>query len=450
MVKKIIYLLIPLFVMSCSFEDDQIDALQKTKTTNSVKAYSFTKEQAHRYAQIANDFAVVHMDDILGKAYFNAKTPPLFEFFYYVSKIGDKEYIALFLHEKPSTIHELDEVVAKGYTNVIFEINSKEDNLYFPHVIKIYPAYDYLTAKIKKQNLKEGDELDIRYLVNMDDFYGDEVYFEASERRLLQTEDLIEEKGLRAVNKSTREVTKKNKWLPEIIITKYPPGHPPQPDGSSPVPPRPSWGDSKYSGNPNGIPPTGGGNGGGGFDFSRPGGKLIIQDPLTPEEEKWKKIKNGETIMADVKIQTGTKQLWDVAMNQFTRNKERQELGFFIFYSATSGEYYPGHVQRGPIITDPSERAYLPIADYTLNPTPNMPADAVMVAWYHHHTAIGEAGRERKAGPSDEDIKIGQSYGVTVIVKDFEEVYDGDQAYIIQYSDNPQNQNTKFYYHHLN
>ncbi|MDH6601432.1 hypothetical protein M2306_002126 [Myroides gitamensis] len=435
--------------MSCSFEDDQIDTLQKTKTANSVKEYSFTKEQAHRYAQIANDFAVVHLDDILGKAYFNAKTPPLFEFFYYVSKIGDKEYIALFLHEKPSTMHELDEVVARGYTNVIFEINSKEDNLYFPHLIKIYPAYDYLTAKIKKQSLKEGDELDIRYLVNMDDFYGDEVYFEASERRLLQAEDLIKEKGLGAIHRSTRGVTIKNKWLPEIIITKYPPGHPPQPDGSTPVPPRPSWGDSKNSGNSNGIPPTGGG--GGGFDFLRPGGKLIIQDPLTPEEEEWERIKNGETIVADVKIDTAIKQLWNVAMNKFTRNKERQELGFFIFYSADSGEYYPGNMQRGPIITDPSERAYLPIADYTLNPTPDMPADAVMVAWYHHHTVIGEEGITRKPGPSDEDIRIGRDYGVTVIVKDFEGTYDDSEGEnVIKYSANPQDQNTEFYYHHLN
>lgn len=87
------------------------------------------------------------MDEILGKNYLDAKTPPLFEFFYHISKIEGKEYIAVFLHEKPSTIKELDEVSAKGYTNVIFEINSKEDNLYIPHLAKIYPARDYLTAK---------------------------------------------------------------------------------------------------------------------------------------------------------------------------------------------------------------------------------------------------------------------------------------------------------------
>jgi hypothetical protein len=436
--------------MSCSFEDDQIDTLQKTKTANSVKEYSFTKEQAHRYAQIANDFAVVHLDDILGKAYFNAKTPPLFEFFYYVSKIGDKEYIALFLHEKPSTMYELDEVVARGYTNVIFEINSKEDNLYFPHLIKIYPAYDYLTAKIKKQSLKGGDELDIRYLVNMDDFYGDEVYFEASERRLLQAEDLIEEKGLGAIHKSTRGVTIKNKWLPEIIITKYPPGHPPQPDGSTPVPSRPSWGDSKNSGNSNGIPPTGGG--GGGFDFLRPGGKLIIQDPLTPEEEKWKKIKNGETIVADKDIFQVINEQWDKSLEI---KGQRQERGFCIYYSEENEKYYVGRIQEGPIITDPMESAYIDIeVDINVDDGPELglPNDAVLVAIYHNHSPVPNKEKAyRVAGISEHDSQTGLNYGITMIVKDFRGVRNtATGEIVVRYNNAPERAKTKLFYYPLN
>lgn len=160
----------------------------------------------------------------------------------------------------------------------------------------------------------------------MEDYYGDQFFSEPIEKRLLRAEDLIEEK--KSSKESSRYQTKTipNVWLPEIFIPKYPPSGPPD-DGHVPFPPRPTW---SAGGNTNGLPSSGGG-GGGGFGFPNPGTPNNTQEPLTPEQEKWRKIKNGETIVADPDVLAAIEEQWKKSLD--LPNGQRQEIGFLIYYS---------------------------------------------------------------------------------------------------------------------
>lgn len=181
----------------------------ETKDIHTKDGFSFSKEQELKYVEIAKAFTEANSKSILGEHYKDVKLSGLFAFCYCSFKIEDKEYLTVYLHEKSSNSRNLDDVLKKGYTNLVFEIDSKEDNLYVPGLIKMYPTQDYIEAKMKEMNIGSDDELDLRNLVDTRDFRGTQICFSPTETRLLRSEDLKINNGSGMIG---------NSWLPEIYI----------------------------------------------------------------------------------------------------------------------------------------------------------------------------------------------------------------------------------------
>ena len=190
MIRKMRFCLFLILLAGCS-ASQQLEKNIKNKETSAVGNPSFTKEQTDYYKELVDKFVVAHMDQILGEAYLNCKEPPLFGFFYHMTNIEGKEYITLFLHEKPVKVSDLKKVFVKGYTNVVFEIDAKRKNLYYPNLIRVYVDYDYLLSLIKEYNLTDEDEFDLRNLMDPESFSGQRIFLESQKKRLLSPKDFI-------------------------------------------------------------------------------------------------------------------------------------------------------------------------------------------------------------------------------------------------------------------
>ncbi|WP_172462213.1 hypothetical protein [Myroides odoratus] len=443
MIRKTFYLLFCFAILGCSFTDDKVERLE-TKDIHTKDGFSFSKEQGLKYVEIAKAFTEANSKSILGEHYKDVKLSGLFAFCYCSFKIEDKEYLTVYLHEKSSNSRNLDDVLKKGYTNLVFEIDSKEDNLYVPGLIKMYPTQDYIEAKMKEMNIGSDDELDLRNLVDTRDFRGTQVCFSPTETRLLRSEDLKINNGSGMIG---------NVWLPEIYILpkKYGPYLPP--DGSNPHPDRPVWGGGGGTiggggiggGTTGGLPPGGGDCGGGG---GTGGPESFWRYKVESKEEKEKRIKDPKRILADSDVSKAIQKQWDESLK--LPKGQIQERGFCIYYSASEEKYYTGQVQVGPIVTDPFVRADVNMTYYTAPPASlGFPIDVELVAGFHTHPEVlpNDKNFARLVGLTKEDKQVGIDLKITMITKDFIGRYIEDLGgYGIFHNESSNNAPTKLYY----
>lgn len=409
----------------------------ETKDIHTKDGFSFSKEQELKYVEIAKAFTEANSKSILGEHYKDVKLSGLFAFCYCSFKIEDKEYLTVYLHEKSSNSRNLDDVLKKGYTNLVFEIDSKEDNLYVPGLIKMYPTQDYIEAKMKEMNIGSDDELDLRNLVDTRDFRGTQICFSPTETRLLRSEDLKINNGSGMIG---------NSWLPEIYIR-------PRIGEAPEQPTEPVWvggggggttgGGGIGGGTTGGLPPGGGDCGGGG---GTGGPESFWRYKVESKEEKEKRTKDGKTIAADPVISNAIKEQW--AASLALEDGKIQERGFCIYYSESEEKYYKGPIQLGPIMTDMSYPAHIDM-DFPRT-IPGPPDDLILVAYYHTHPIVLNNDEKffRETGITDEDKGIGDSLNITLIVTDFVGKYElNSPTPGIIYNRNGKRQRSQLYYY---
>lgn len=166
-----------------------------------------SSNQESQLISIAVHFLTINMPSILGSNYTPFETFPLFEFSHTISEENGKLYLIVYLHEKPCDISRIEEIIAKGYTNLVFEITLKPVTLFFPYLVRTYPKVEYIYEKIKASEINEG-EIDLRNLIDIDDLQGEQHYLEPKERKFTsyRERDFIHNPAI------------KNLWLPPLCI----------------------------------------------------------------------------------------------------------------------------------------------------------------------------------------------------------------------------------------